>query len=65
MWCRGRTEEIKQSEKVTNEEILELTVEKRTLLNNILPRKPNFIYHILRRNCLDVIEGQMTEGKGV
>ena len=41
--------------------------EKRTLLNNILRRKANWIGHILRRNCLlhDAIEGQMTEVKGV
>jgi hypothetical protein len=40
---------------------------KRTLLNNILHRKPNWIGHILRTNCLlhDAIEGQMTEMKGV
>ena len=32
----------------------------------ILGRKANWIGHILRRNCLhDVIEGQMTEVKGV
>ena len=38
----------------------------RTLLNNILHRKVNWIGHILRRNCLnhDAIEGQMTEVKG-
>ena len=40
--------------------------ENRTLLNNILRRKANWIGHILRRNCLhDTIEGQMTEVKGV
>ena len=38
--------------------------EKRTLLNNILRRKANWIGHILRRNCL-LYEGQMTEVKGV
>ena len=32
-------EKIKWSEKITNEEILELIVEKRTLLNNILRRE--------------------------
>ena len=39
--------------------------EKRTLLNNILRRKANWIDNILRRNCLllDTIEGQMTEVK--
>ena len=57
---------IKCSEKVTNEEILKRIEEKRTLLNNILRRKPNWVGHILRRNCLlhDAIEGQMTEVKG-
>ena len=40
---------------------------KRTLLNNNLRRRANWIGHILRRNCLlhNVIEGQMTEEKGV
>ena len=47
---------IKWSEKVTNVQVL-----KR------LRRKPNWIGHILIRNCLlhDAIEGQMTEVKGV
>ena len=40
---------------------------KRTLINNILWRKANWLGHILRRNCLlyDAIEGQMTEVKEV
>ena len=59
-------EKIKWSEKVTNEQVLDRIGEKRTLLNNILRRKANWIGHILRRNCLhDAIEGQMTEVKGV
>ena len=33
MWCCAK---IKWSEKVTNEQVLELTGEKRTLQNNIL-----------------------------
>ena len=58
--------EDQMSEKVTNE-VLERIREKRTLLNNILLRKANCIGHILRRNRLlyDVIEGQVTEVKGV
>ena len=41
----------------------ELIGKKRTLLNNILLRKANWIGHILRINWLihDGIEGQMTE----
>jgi hypothetical protein len=60
-------EKIKWSEKVTNIQVLERIREKRTLLNNILRTKVNWIGHILRRNCLlhDAIEGQATEVKGV
>ena len=67
MWCWRRTEKIKWSKKVTNEQVLDRIGEKRTLLNNILSRKTNWICHILRRNFLfhDAIEGQMTEVKGV
>ena len=39
-------------EEVTNERVLERIGEKRALLNNILRSKPNWIDHILRRNCL-------------
>ena len=60
-------EKIKCSDKVTNEQVLDRIGEKRTLLNNILSRKANWIGRILRRNCLhhDAIEGQMTEVKAV
>ena len=55
----------KWSEKITNEHVLNCIGEKRTLLNNILRTKANWIGHILRRNCLlhDAIEGLMTEVK--
>ena len=58
---------IKWSEKVTNEQVPERRGEKRTLLNNILRIKANWIGHILRKNCLlyDNIEGEMTEVKVV
>ena len=60
MWCRRRMENVKWSEKVTNEEVLDRIGENMTLLNNILPTG-------LARNCLlhDAIEGQNTEVKGV
>ena len=59
-------EKIKWSEKVTNEQVLQRTGEKRTLLNNILRIKVNWICHILTINCLlRCIEGQMTEVKYV
>ena len=42
-------------------------MKKRTLLNNILRRKANWIGRILIENCLlyDTIEGQMTKVKGI
>ena len=60
MWCYRRMEKIKWSEKVTNEQVLDRIGEKRTLLNNILRRKSNWIDQILRRKCLlhDAIEGE-------
>ena len=60
-------EKTKWSKKVANEQVIEYIGEKRTLLNNILRRKGNWIGHILKRNCLlhDAIEGHMTEIKGV
>ena len=60
-------ETIKRPEKVSNGGVLEHIGEKRTLLNNILHRKTNWICHILRRYCplLDAIEGHIMEVKGV
>ena len=67
MWCWRRMEKIKWSEEVTNEQVPEHIGKNMKLLNNILQREEDWISHILRRNCLlhDVIEGQMTEVKGV
>jgi hypothetical protein len=60
MWCYRRIEKLKSSEKVTNEQVFERIGKMRTLLNNILPRKANWIDHIQRRNCLhhEAIEGR-------
>ena len=60
-------EENGKDKMVTNEQVLDRIGEKRTLLNNILRRKANWIGHILRRNCFlhDTIEAQMTKVKGV
>ena len=57
--------DIRWSENVINEEVLVCIRENRTLLNNILHRKVNWIEHILRRNCPlhDAIEGYMTSGR--
>ena len=54
-------------EEVTSEKVLECIGEKRTLLNNILLRRVNWIGHILRRNCFLFyeIEEQITDVKGI
>ena len=55
-WCGSIWREKRES----NEEALDTIGEKRTLLNNILRRKSNWIDQILRRKCLlhDAIEGE-------
>jgi hypothetical protein len=55
------------SKHVANEEVLERTGEKRALLNHIPRRIDNRTGYILKRTYLlhDVVEGQMTEMKGV
>ena len=45
-------ENIKWSDKVTNEQVIERMPEKRAVLNKILHRKANSSGRILRRNCL-------------
>jgi hypothetical protein len=49
---------------VRSEEVLLRVKEQRNILNEISKRKPNWIGHILRRNCLlqQVIEGKMKGG---
>ena len=56
-------ETIKWSEKVTTEHVFERIGEKRTLINNILSIKVNWIGHALKTNSRlhDAIKGQMTE----
>ena len=58
---------MKWSEKVTDGKVFERIEEKRTLRNNILCRKANWIDHIVGKKCLlyDEIEEQMTEVKGI
>ena len=54
-------EKIKWSEKVANEEVLEIIGEKNTLVNKILHGKAKWFGYILRIICFlhDVNEGQM------
>ena len=54
-------EKIKWSEKVTNEQVIDRIGEKRTLLNNILRRKADWIGHILRRTQVSEDFGKLSE----
>src|SRR5579863_120853 len=64
MWIWRRMEKVSYKDRKTNEEVLDMVGEKRSLLETIVRRKKNWIGHILRGEGLlkDVIEGRM-EGK--
>ena len=56
-----RMEKINWTDHVRNEEVLFGVQEQRNILHEISKRKPNWISHIFRRNCLlqRVIEGKI------
>jgi hypothetical protein len=55
---------ISWTDHVGNEEVLLRVKEQRNILHEISKRKPNWIGHILRRNCLlqQAIEGKIKGG---
>ena len=64
MWCWRRTEKIRWTGHVRNEEVLLRVKEQRNILHEIRKRKANWIGHILHKNCLlqRVIEGKIKGG---
>ena len=56
-------EKISWTDHVRNEEVLLRVNEQRNILHEIRKREPNWIGHILRRNCFlkRVIEGKIKE----
>jgi hypothetical protein len=64
MWCWRKMERISYTERKTNEEVLALVSETRTLLGNIKKRRWSTIGHALRHEAElhTIIEG-MIEGK--
>jgi hypothetical protein len=64
MWCWRRMEKINLTDHVRNEEVFLRVKEQRNIPHEINKRKPNWIGHILRRNCLlqQVIEGKIRGG---
>ena len=67
MCCWRKMENIKWSEKITNEQVIDRIGERRTLINNILCRKVSWMVIFHERNFLlhDVIQGQIMELKGI
>ena len=63
MWIWRRMEKINWRDKITNEQVLEIVKEKRTLIDVIRSRKKKWIGHVLRGNRLlkDIIEGRIVE----
>jgi len=61
MWVWRRMEKTSWRDMKTNEEVLQLVQEKRSLMNLIWRRKKNWIGHMLRGESLlrEVIEGRM------
>jgi len=61
MWCWRRMENIICTDQVRNEVRVK---EQRKILHEISKRKPNWIAHILSRNCLlqRLIEGKLKLG---
>jgi len=49
MWCWRKMEKIKWTEMNTNEEVLDLVKEKRTLVNNLRSMRWNMIRHTFIR----------------
>ena len=63
MWIWRRMEKINWRDKITNEQVLGIVKEKRTLIDVIRSRKKKWIGHVLRGNRLlkDIIEGRIVE----
>jgi hypothetical protein len=61
MWCWRRMEKISWTDRVNNEAVLHRGKEERNILHTIRRRKANWIWHILRMNCVlkHIIEGKI------
>ena len=66
MWLWRRMEKISWTEHISNEEVLRMVGEERSILATIKKRQRNWIGHILRGDSLgrEIIEGRMEGRKG-
>jgi hypothetical protein len=64
IWCWRRTEKIRWTDHVRNEEVLHRVKKERNIIHTIKRRKANWIGDTLRRNCLlkRIIEGKTERG---
>ena len=66
MWVWRWLKKVSWKDKITNEAVLEMVEERKSLINTIQNRQRNWIGHVLRGDSLlrDVIEGRMEGSKG-
>lgn len=66
MWCWRRMEKISYEQRMTNEQVLSMVGEERTLLDGVIRRKKNWIGHVVRGDGLmkEVIEGRCLGKRG-
>ena len=65
MWLWRKMEKIKWTDKISNEEVLQMVGEQRSLINTIKRRQKNWIGHVLRGESLfrTVLEGSISGKK--
>ena len=55
MWFLRRMEKVKWTEKITNEEVLNTTIQKSNIMSDISKRKIVFFGHIMRNDKLEYL----------
>jgi len=66
MWIWRRMEKISWTEHISNEEVLKLVEEERSMLTTIRTRQRNYMGYIMRGYSLqrEIIEGRMSGKRG-
>src|SRR6218665_2516824 len=66
MWIWRRMERISWTEHISNEEVLTLVGEERSLISTIIARQRNWMGHLLRGDSLqrEIMEGRMEGERG-
>src|SRR5688572_21173200 len=66
MWIWRRMEKVSWTKHITNDEVLQMVDEKRSLITTIRERQKNWVGHVLRGDSLlkEIIEGRMVGKRG-